>query len=102
MAVDIARAGTALVCIPLTTMTAAAAVETAPATPIRFACQALILTGWTRITTVGVVSSARSLLYLLARLMGDVNAIQRGTVGKRLARRIAGRQAGSLLGKLFR
>ena len=44
----------------------------------------------------------RSLLYFLARLLGDVNAVKRGprAVGKRVERRIAGRIAGRLLGKL--
>ena len=44
----------------------------------------------------------RRFLYLLARLLGDVNAIRRGTVGKRIARRVAGKATGRLLGKLFR
>ena len=44
----------------------------------------------------------RSLLYLLARLMGDVNAIKRGEVGKRIARRVAGRVIGKGLAKIFR
>ncbi|MEQ8503864.1 MAG: hypothetical protein RIB80_00960 [Rhodospirillales bacterium] len=44
----------------------------------------------------------RRFLYLLARLLGDVNAVRRGTVGKRIARRVAGKATGRLLGKLFR
>lgn len=44
----------------------------------------------------------RSLLYKVARLMGDVNAVQKGRVGRRVGRRIVGKGTGRLLGKLFR
>jgi len=44
----------------------------------------------------------RSLLYFLARLLGDISAVRKGRVGKRIGRRIAGRVTGRLLGKLFR
>ena len=44
----------------------------------------------------------RSLLYKVARLMGDVNAVQKGRVGRRIGRRIVGKGTGRLLGKLFR
>jgi hypothetical protein len=44
----------------------------------------------------------RSLLYQVARLMGDVNAVKKGTVGKRVARRMAGKATGRSLGKLFK
>lgn len=44
----------------------------------------------------------RSLLYKLARLLGDVNAVKRGRVGRRIGRRIAGRATGRGLGRLFR
>ena len=43
----------------------------------------------------------RSLLYLIARLMGDVNAVQKGKVGRRIGRRAAGKATGRGLGKLF-
>jgi len=43
----------------------------------------------------------RSLLYKLARLLGDVNAVKRGRVGRRVGRRAAGRGLGRLLRKLF-
>ena len=48
------------------------------------------------------IAKTRSVLYLLARLLGDVNAVKRGTVGKRIARRAAGKLTGRGLGKLFR
>ncbi len=44
----------------------------------------------------------RSFLYWLARLMGDVNAVKRGRVGRRIGRRVAGRATGRGLGRLFR
>lgn len=44
----------------------------------------------------------RNLLYKLARLMGDVNSVQKGRVGQRIGRRAAGRATGKGLGKLFR
>lgn len=44
----------------------------------------------------------RSLLYKLGRLLGDVNAVKKGRVGKRVGRRVAGRATGKGLGKLFR
>lgn len=45
--------------------------------------------------------SFRSFLYLWARTLGDVHAVQRGTVGKRVVRRIAGKATGRALGKLL-
>ena len=48
------------------------------------------------------INSTRSLLYQLARLLGDVNAVQKGRVGRRIARRAAGRLTGRGLGRLFR
>ena len=47
------------------------------------------------------ISSARGLLYSLARILGDVNAVQKGTVGKRIARRVVGRATGRALWRLF-
>ena len=46
--------------------------------------------------------SLRSLLYLLARLIGDVSAVRRGRVGKRIGRRIVGRAVGRGMGRMFR
>ena len=48
------------------------------------------------------ISKIRGLLYLIARLLGDVNAVRRGTVGKRIARRIAGKASGRLLRRLIK
>ena len=44
----------------------------------------------------------RSALYTIARLMGDVNAVKKGKVGKRVARRAAGKVTGRGLGKIFK
>ncbi len=46
--------------------------------------------------------STRSLLYRLARLLGDVNAVKKGRVGRRIGRRAAGRTTGRALRKLFK
>jgi hypothetical protein len=48
------------------------------------------------------VAAFRSLLYLLARLLGDVQAVRKGTVGKRIGRRTVGKLTGRALGRLFR
>ena len=42
--------------------------------------------------------SLRSQLYQIAKLLGDVNAVKKGTVGRRLGRRAAGKG----MGKLFK
>jgi hypothetical protein len=45
--------------------------------------------------------SLRSWLYLIARLMGDVNAVQKGRVGRRIGRRAAGKVTGRAFRRLF-
>ncbi|MBB6449615.1 hypothetical protein HNR44_001564 [Geomicrobium halophilum] len=44
----------------------------------------------------------RSFLYQLAKILGDINAIKKGKVGRRIGRRIAGKATGKGLGKLFK
>ncbi len=46
--------------------------------------------------------SVRSLLYWLARLLGDVNAVRRGRIRQRIVRRVAGKAAGRALRKTLR
>jgi hypothetical protein len=46
--------------------------------------------------------SLRSLLYALARALGDLSAIRHHRIVKRIERRVAGRMAGRLMGRLFR
>jgi hypothetical protein len=48
------------------------------------------------------ISSTRSMLYKAARILGDVNAVQKGKIGKRVARRYAGKMTGRMLGRMFR
>ncbi|MEA5444601.1 hypothetical protein VCB98_02070 [Gammaproteobacteria bacterium AB-CW1] len=48
------------------------------------------------------INRTRGLLYWLARLLGDVNAVRRGRVGRRIGRRVVGRAAGRGIGRLFR
>jgi predicted GNAT family N-acyltransferase len=48
------------------------------------------------------IGKTRSVLYKTARILGDVNAVKRGTIGKRIVRRAAGRATGRGLGKLLK
>lgn len=48
------------------------------------------------------ISKVRGLLYWLARLLGDVNAVKKGRVGRRIGRRLAGKVTGRALRKLFK
>jgi hypothetical protein len=48
------------------------------------------------------INKFRSFLYKLARLLGDVNAIRRGRIGKRIARRGAGKLTGRMLRRIFK
>lgn len=48
-----------------------------------------------------VVADMRNLLYRLASLLGDLNAIKRGTVPQRVVRKVVWRAAGKFLNRLF-
>ena len=48
------------------------------------------------------INKIRKALYLFARILGDINAVKRGTVGKRIARRTVGKVTGKMLGRLFK
>lgn len=48
------------------------------------------------------LSKVRGILYRLARVLGDVQAVEKGRVVPRMERRIVGRAMGRILGKLFR
>lgn len=48
------------------------------------------------------INKTRGILYTIAKILGDVNAVKKGKVGKRVARRVAGKGTGRLLGKLFK
>jgi hypothetical protein len=43
----------------------------------------------------------RRFLLLLSRLLGDANAVKRGKVGRRIARRLYGKWTGRLARRLF-
>ncbi len=48
------------------------------------------------------MGTARGILYKIARIVGDIEAIQKGKVGKRLARRAVGKVTGKSLRKMFK
>ncbi len=48
------------------------------------------------------INKTRGFLYRLARILGDLNAVQRGRIGRRILRRSAGKITGRGLGKLFK
>lgn len=47
------------------------------------------------------INQIRSVLYWLARFLGDVNAVQKGKIGQRIARRVTGKLFGRLLSRFF-
>lgn len=48
------------------------------------------------------IPKVRSKLYKSARILGDVQAVMSGKVGKRILRRIAGKVTGRGLGRMFK
>lgn len=48
------------------------------------------------------ISKIRSLLYKSSRVLGDVQAAKNGTLGKRVARRAAGKATGKIMKSLFK
>jgi hypothetical protein len=48
------------------------------------------------------INKVRSGLYTSAKVLGDVNAVQKNKVPQRIGRRIAGKITGRFLGSLFR
>lgn len=49
-----------------------------------------------------MAKSTRGWLYWFAKILGDMSAVKKGKVGKRIARRAAGKATGRGLGKLFK
>jgi hypothetical protein len=47
-----------------------------------------------------MLNKVRSLLYKTAKVLGDVNAVKKGTVGKRVKRRLLGKITGNILKKV--
>ena len=63
---------------------------------------------WSRIESTVATDTAgreevgtRGWLYAIAKLMGDANAVKKGKVGRRVARRATGKVAGRGMRKLF-
>ena len=44
----------------------------------------------------------RGFLYLFAKILGDINAVNKGKVGKRVGRRVAGKATGRMLRRMFK
>lgn len=49
---------------------------------------------------MGTISKLRSALYTTAKVLGDVDAVKKGKVGKRAKNRVLGKLTGRLLRKL--
>ena len=48
------------------------------------------------------IGKLRAFCYKLARLLGDVSAVEKGKVPQRVERRIAGKFFGRIMGRLLR
>lgn len=48
------------------------------------------------------IGKTRGFLYSLAKLLGDVQAVKSGRVGRRIGRRLAGRATATILRRLFK
>ena len=48
------------------------------------------------------IGKTRSALYKTAKILGDINAVKRGTIGRRVTHRISGRISARLLSGLVR
>lgn len=48
------------------------------------------------------INKVRSVLYTVAKLLGDVNAVAKNKVGQRVVRRMAGKVTGRIFSKWFK
>lgn len=48
------------------------------------------------------LNKIRSALYKSAKILGDVNVAKKGTLGKRVARRAAGKATGKIMRSIFK
>lgn len=48
------------------------------------------------------INKIRSILYFIARILGDINAVQKGKIGQRIGRRVLGKIFGRLMGRIFK
>ncbi len=44
----------------------------------------------------------RSMLYFIARILGDINAVRKNSIGRRVGRRAAGKATGRLFRGIFK
>ena len=49
-----------------------------------------------------MAKNVRGILYFIAKILGDVNAVKKNKVGRRVGRRIAGKATGRLFRKIFK
>ncbi|MCR4417585.1 MAG: hypothetical protein WHV63_11945 [Ignavibacteria bacterium] len=48
------------------------------------------------------INQIRTILYFIARILGDINAVQKGKIGQRIGRRILGKIFGRMMGRIFK
>jgi len=48
------------------------------------------------------INNVRKVLYTISKILGDVNAVKKGRVGKRIGRRVTGKATGKMMRKLFK
>jgi hypothetical protein len=48
------------------------------------------------------INKTRGTLYKLARVLGDLNAVKKGRIGRRVGRRLVGRASGRGIARLFK
>ncbi|UOE93548.1 hypothetical protein [Alkalihalobacillus sp. LMS39] len=48
------------------------------------------------------INQIRRTLYKIGRVLGDINAVKRGKVGKRIGRRVVGKSTGKAIRKMFK
>ena len=68
------------------------------ATPISIAAAIVAVSKDSAMT----INKFRGWLYLIAKLLGDYNAVRKGRVARRIGYRISGKMTGRALGGLFR
>lgn len=48
------------------------------------------------------INKVRGVLYGTAKVLGDVNAVQKGKISQRIGRRIAGKYASKIMNNIFK
>ena len=48
------------------------------------------------------INKVRSVLYTSAKVLGDVNAVQKGKIPQRIARRTVGKYASKIMNNIFK